>query len=74
MSKSMQENGRGYRAGALIHYKVRKIKEEDDEEINEQLPRRISKSRTPAVYREIMRQLSRSPLGRTGGQPISLGD
>ena len=74
MSKNMQENSRRYGAGALIHYKVRKTKEEDDEESNEQLPRHINKSRTPAVYREIMRQLSRSPLGWTGGQPISLGD
>ena len=63
-SKRRQE----YRADAPIHNQVRKIKQEEDEEINEQVPRHMMESRRQTVYRE------RSPLGRTGGQPISVGE
>jgi len=66
-----QQQGRG---NAPIHNQVRKIRQEEDEGINEQIPRHVMESRRQTAYREMTRQLSPSPLGRTGGQPISVGD
>lgn len=54
----------------FIHSQVRKIKQEEDEKIaEERSPAWRLDAAGPAVFREISRRLSRSPLGRA----ISVG-
>ncbi|XP_077236038.1 uncharacterized protein LOC143877721 [Tasmannia lanceolata] len=55
--------------GRPIHSQVRKIKQED-EKIKDPSP---PQAKIRPVFREITRQLSRSPLG-LASRPISVGD
>ncbi|KAK7251748.1 hypothetical protein RIF29_35213 [Crotalaria pallida] len=56
--------------GAPIHSQVRKIKQESSEKIVDRLP---GQPHIRPVFRELNRQVSRSPLG-ISGRPISVGD
>ncbi|KAK9115130.1 hypothetical protein Syun_021927 [Stephania yunnanensis] len=58
--------------GIPIHNQIRKIKQEH-EKIRDPTPPEEEEMRYRPVLREITRQLSRSPLGRSG-RPISVGD
>ncbi|KAI3843740.1 hypothetical protein MKX03_018393 [Papaver bracteatum] len=62
----------------IIHNQVKKIKQEYEKFIQDHpspdSPTSAAHSETRPVFREITRQLSRSPLGRNSCQPISFGD
>ncbi|KAI3976489.1 hypothetical protein MKX01_008347 [Papaver californicum] len=76
--KEEEEDQMGF---PIIHNQVKKIKQEYEKFIQDHpSPDSTSSSSSPAntetrpVFREITRQLSRSPLGRNSCQPISVGD
>ncbi|KAE9597475.1 hypothetical protein Lal_00029940 [Lupinus albus] len=56
--------------GVPIHSQVRKIKQESSEKIVDWSP---GQPEIRPVFRELIRQVSRSRLG-TSGRPISVGD
>ncbi|KAI3920831.1 hypothetical protein MKW98_005657 [Papaver atlanticum] len=62
----------------IIHNQVKKIKQEYEKFIQDHpspdSTTSSAHSETRPVFREITRQLSRSPLGRNSCQPISVGD
>lgn len=68
MKNSMERSKQRIRGGEefpLIHSQVRKIKEEEEEKVEDHSPPARLVETMP-VFRELSRQLSRSPLGRAG--------
>ncbi|OUZ99391.1 hypothetical protein BVC80_8533g10 [Macleaya cordata] len=80
MEKEQRENRGGERKeeetymGIPIHNQVKKIKQEYEKIKDPSPDSPVQPEIRPAVLREINRQLSRSPLGRSTGRPISVGD